>query len=354
LTSFLSTSDLDAPSPSPSQDRDDGLWGEISAKLLDVKQLLARASRAALGQPDGRAPTELEERVLASLDALMGFLQTNLGPAQHCDRHRRAIGRRVHADLFPLLLLGRFSQRVYAKPFGYAGDFETISMVYENAPGGVGYIGTLVDRYFLSSPPAIAVRNRRHLMVQEMARLARQRVPDGPFRVTSLACGPACEILDFFESASDPSTISATLVDGDMRALAFVYDQVCRKKYRGRVQLVHGNLLQLGDLRRNEELSGQDLVFSLGLVDYFRDDFVVGLLDYAHEILRPGGEVIIGNFHADSVYRAMLDYVLDWTLIHRTEADMERLFARSRFGRCDQIFFEDQHLNMFARAIRRA
>jgi SAM-dependent methyltransferase len=113
-----------------------------------------------------------------------------------------------------------------------------------------------------------------------------------------------------------------------------------------------GNLLELGGLRRRVEIGEQDLVFSLGLIDYFRDDFVVDLLDYAYDILRPGGHVVVGNFHAGNRYRGLLDYGLEWVLIHRTEQDMERLFAQSRFGRCADILFEEQRVSMFAGAIK--
>jgi extracellular factor (EF) 3-hydroxypalmitic acid methyl ester biosynthesis protein len=352
VTSFVSANDLGNSTEIP--EPGDDLWAEISGRLLDIKQSVAVASRAALARSDGKASVEVETRIVDALDALMQLLHDRLGPAEQCDPRQRAVGRLVHADLLPLILLGRFAQRAYAKPLGYAGDFETISRIYKNAPDGEDYIGTLVDRYFLNSPPAIAVRNRRELMVREMTRLRATMGPGCPFRLTSLACGPACETIDLFESASDPAAISATLVDGDPRALAFVFDKVSRSLYRGRIRLVHGNLLKLADLRRCGKIAEQDMVFSLGLIDYFRDDFVVPLLDYAYEILRPGGEIVVGNFHADNMYRAMLDYVLDWVLVHRTERDMERLFALSRFGQCDQIFFEDQHVNMFARAVRRA
>jgi hypothetical protein len=62
------------------------------------------------------------------------------------------IGRRVHADLLPMILLGRSSQRAYAKPFGYAGDFETISLIYQNQPTGVGCLGALIGDELAEAP----------------------------------------------------------------------------------------------------------------------------------------------------------------------------------------------------------
>ena len=72
------------------------------------------------------------------------------------------------------------------------------------------------------------------------------------------------------------------------------------------------------------------LVYSIGLIDYFADNFVVSLLDYCYELLAPGGKVILGNFHPQNTTRALMEYILDWKLIHRDEHDMNRLMAASR------------------------
>ena len=66
-------------------------------------------------------------------------------------------------------------------------------------------------------------------------------------------------------------------------------------------------------------------------------------------LLRPNGRVILGNFHTDNPCKALMDHVLDWKLIHRSEDDMDRLFRASAFGRgATRIFFEDQRINLFA------
>jgi hypothetical protein len=105
--------------------------------------------------------------------------------------------------------------------------------------------------------------------------------------------------------------------------------------------------------RRTLDLPPQHLVYSVGLIDYFSDPFVIKLLDYVHELLAPGGRVILGNFHPRNSAKALMDHVIDWPLIHRDESDMNRLFAQSRFGRpCSRILFEEQQINLFAEGIR--
>ena len=168
-----------------------------------------------------------------------------------------------------------------------------------------------------------------------------------------MACGPARELFDVFDTPGGASRLRATCIDLDLQALASVADERDRKQLRSSIRLENANLVHLVTGRHHIELPPQDLAYSIGLVDYFDDAFVVRLLDYVYDRLRPGGRVILGNFHPDNPTRAMMDHVLDWKLVHRSEADMNRLFAASRFARpCERIRFEAQRINLFAIASR--
>jgi hypothetical protein len=71
-------------------------------------------------------------------------------------------------------------------------------------------------------------------------------------------------------------------------------------------------------------------------------------------LLKSGGKLILGNFHPSNPDRAMMDYVLDWRLIYRTEEDMHRLYSLSRFGRpYTNIRFEPAGINLFAECIKK-
>jgi len=63
--------------------------------------------------------------------------------------------------------------------------------------------------------------------------------------------------------------------------------------------------------------------------------------------------VIVGNFHPANTAREFMDHVLEWNLIHRTEADMNRLFEASDFRRpCTQITFEAEGIDLFAECVK--
>jgi hypothetical protein len=214
-------------------------------------------------------------------------------------------------------------------------------------------LGPLIDEWMLQCPPTRAARNRRALLSDEILREVEAH-PDDETRVTTLASGPAAEVLDAFARLADPKRLKVNLVDIDLQALSFVADQLSERGWKKRVELHNSNLVYLATGRSRLDIPPQHLVYSVGLIDYFDDRFVVKLLDYVYELLQPGGRVILGNFHPRNPERALMDYVLDWPLILRDEDDMNRLFQASRFGApCSRILFEEQQINLFAEGVRR-
>jgi cyclopropane fatty-acyl-phospholipid synthase-like methyltransferase len=94
-------------------------------------------------------------------------------------------------------------------------------------------------------------------------------------------------------------------------------------------------------------------MYSVGLIDYLTDEHVVALINFCHDALRPGGRLILGNFHTSNPDKAMMDYLVDWRLIHRTEDDLNRLYEQSKFGKpCSRILWEDQGINLFAECVK--
>jgi hypothetical protein len=148
--------------------------------------LVALASRTSLSRPDGDVPAEIRRRILNSLDTVATFMYGKLPPADQCNARQRMIGRRVHADLLPMILLGRSSQRAYAKPFGYAGDFETISLIYQNQPTGVGCLAALIGDELAEAWSFD--RARRDRLVSSSRTISLTLAGKAPHRARSAAC----------------------------------------------------------------------------------------------------------------------------------------------------------------------
>ena len=75
----------------------------------------------------------------------------------------------------------------------------------------------------------------------------------------------------------------------------------------------------------NETLAGVDLIYSAGLYDYLSQPVAASLTKLLYGRLRPGGRLLIGNLveTADSTW--VMDYILDWRLLYRTEETLMAL-----------------------------
>lgn len=323
-------------------------WQALEGAVKEFKAQMLAADREAL-KNDGEISNEFRQALIRGFLDFSELLNRELGDNAPVEQHlREELGARVKVEVLPYLLLTGTAERCYSKPRGYAGDFMSIEMIYQNSPNGSGRLGPALDDCFLQTPAAKAVRNRRGLLAEEIERACGESTGDA-VRVTSLACGPAEEIFDVLATSTHASRLVATLLDIDLQALAFVTDKATKKKLSRQIKPVNGNLVYLATGRQQLNVPPQDLVYSLGLIDYFNDTFVIKLLDYVHGLLRSGGRVILGNFHPSNPTKALMDHVLDWKLIHRSEEDMNRLFAASKFQRgCTQIRFEPAGVNLFA------
>lgn len=323
-----------------------GITHPMVRGTADFKAAMAAADKLIID--GGWSGEAIQARVTAACDALAEQVRVHLrAGAPHAD----TLGSYVHGEAYPYLGLSTLIDRSYTKPRGYAGDFLTLQMVYDDEPDGVRRLGPYIDRWFLGIPASCAVKNRRQLLrdlIVDTARVADDRT----IAITSLACGPAREIFDIFAETGHPE-IDATCLDIDDQALAYAQGIAADAGVTGRVSFVQANAVKLALGRDTLTLGPQDLVYSIGLIDYLADHLVVRLLDWIYQCLRPGGTALLGNFDVDNPDRAFMDHLLDWKLIHRSPQNLVDLFAQSEFGRAPvQIRREGTGINLFASARR--
>jgi CRP-like cAMP-binding protein/SAM-dependent methyltransferase len=302
---------------------------------------------------NGELPEDSYQRFFGEAMQFMQETHAALGPGSPLPESlREQLGFRLQQELLPYVLSTETADRFYSKPRGYAGDYLAIDGLYRNQPGGKGRLGPVVDRMFLETPPAVAVRNRRKLLAEEVVRTVRE-APPGPVNVLCLASGPATEIFDAYAALEEKNRLKVTLLDIDIQALAHVDELRTKHRLTGQIVLRNENLIALILGRAKMELPPQHLVYSIGLIDYLNDKLVEKALNYAHAVLAPGGRIVVGNFHPRNPAKEFMDHVLEWKLIHRTEEDMHRLFTGSAFRKpCIRVLFEEGGINLFAECER--
>jgi SAM-dependent methyltransferase len=300
-------------------------WQEIADKTQQFKKLILSINKAPADAAD-----VLCEELETAWQRFGEFMNKAIGDgSSETVDAREELGARIQREILPFLLKSKTIERIYTKPRGYPGDFLTTALFYERRPAGDGPGGNLFDRCFLDLPPVDAIRSRRDLLAEEIARRAAKT--RRPLSVTAICSGAGDELFAAQEKLSGRAPFAATLIDFDAQALAAVAERSESRHLTAHFTLLNTNLFDLTTGRPPEGVANQDLVYSLGLPDYFDDKLLTKLLNYMFRLLKPGGTAIIASFHGSDPFKAFLDHVVDWKLTHRTEGDVEKLFLGSTF-----------------------
>lgn len=242
----------------------------------------------------------------------------------------RAAKRYTELVLTPDFLVGASWRRAYQKPLGYPGDFELMNMIYDWKLEGERLFDKLVHRIGLDFGECIATR--MIMMRQTIAEVASSAGPSAA-RITSLGCGPAREVIDYLKAPALPRKLEVTLIDQDHSALSQAYErslpEVMRHKAQATVSCLHASFSQLlaaGELVGN--LPTQDMIYSVGLIDYLTSRRAKALIKSLYQHLAPGGRLVVGNMKSGLKSTLWpLEFITDWSLNYRDEADMLELGA---------------------------
>jgi extracellular factor (EF) 3-hydroxypalmitic acid methyl ester biosynthesis protein len=219
---------------------------------------------------------------------------------------------------------------------GYSGDFEIIDHIYtrHTAPDPKQ---RLWDLYFHAQAAPVAVRNRKAYFQQVMRdHLA---AAGGRMDVLNVASGPCRDLREFFVDHPD-SAVNVDCVDMDARAIE--YGRRLCTPWLARIQFHHRNVLKHVPTR------AYDLVWSAGLFDYLSDRLVVHLLGALLKVVKPGGEVVIGNFSDFNPSRDFMEIFGHWHLRHRSKETLLTLAVQAGGDPAQtQVLWEPEGVNYF-------
>ena len=233
--------------------------------------------------------------------------------------------------LTPELLAGASWNRAYTKPLGYPGDYQVMNYAYNLTLEGDTAYAKFCHR--LGTSTGEFITTRMTMTKQAIANLSTKAASNGQerFKVASLGCGPAQEVANFLKTTTMPLPVEFTLIDQDHDALSYAYNstypQVARLEGMASVKCLHATFLEFlatGKLFR--KLEKQDLIYAVGLADYLGKKRATRMVDDLYSNLAPGGTLIIGCMRSsDASLEWQVEYVVDWTLVHRNEEEMLEL-----------------------------
>jgi len=318
---------------------------EIKAQLFDLSHRLQQES-----SPEISEAAQLKCHAL--LDGLNEQLEESKDVLTRPEVEDNVWGC-FFKELFPYFMRSRFAERAYFKPKGYAGDHLMMEMIYRNQPEGDGKLGVILDRWYLNTSAARAVRGRRELLSESLAEICGSRAESGDqIRIMNLACGSNRELFDFLSQCKYTEKIEAICVDADLDALQYTNQYVNVFHHAALIRLMNDNVVKWSLGRVRHDFGMFDIIYSAGLTDYLDRRLFKALVTRCYEHLKPGGMLIVGNFGPNNPNRVFMDRILQWKLIHRDEAELKQLFSETPFGNRCEIIAEKNGVNLFAKAAR--
>ena len=251
---------------------------------------------------------------------------------------KRLFVERFRADF----VAGKYLQHSLGKPYGYAGDFEIIDMIYQNDPVSIGF-DRLYDNYFQMSTICVAVRNRK----EDFKRLIAEAIRDAKsqkYYLLDLASGPCRDLHEVYAGHEFQGTEGEVhCYDADQHAIDYA------KKLNSRYPQLHyfrENAVRMALIKDIEAKIPQkyDLIYSTGLFDYLDYRVAVRLVSNLKKLLKKGGTLAISDvrdkFSNPSIY--FMEWVADWELIYRDDDNFRRIFLDAGFDKSQLTFAYEQ------------
>lgn len=264
--------------------------------------------------------------------------------------HKSYVRRQLH----PIVLCSPFLFRTYTKPLGYAGDYEMVNMMLRDPYEGSSAFAKILNYALLNTEPVVAHRNRIDFLVETLREECQRRVSRGKTRVFNLACGPAVEVQRFLRECDESDLAEIDLLDFNAETLEYTRARINEAKMAGGREThvryfqrsVH-QLLRAATQGGEEDFTNYDVVYCAGLFDYLSQRVCKRLVELFCTMARPGGRVIVTNVAASNPRKAWMEYVMEWNLIYRDNADMEDLIPDNVPVKSSSIKADATGVNLF-------
>jgi SAM-dependent methyltransferase len=190
---------------------------------------------------------------------------------------------------------------------------------------GIGYY---LDKYLLSSPLAVAVRER----MRKLAELLKTEMINRQFpKVLDIACGSCRELHDIVPEI-EKAGAHFKCIDLDSEALDFALNRLSYAGFSSsRAEFIQYNALRMFDYETAVSAFGmQDIIYSVGYFDYLADDFLVKLLNSLYLMLNPGGKLIAAFKDANRYRPQAYHWLVNWDgFLQRTPDDFDRILRQA-------------------------
>lgn len=292
-------------------------------KLIKLESHLAngRSSPTTFKRAQEKLAKETDS-LLIRLDALDGLLG-NQKERQRARAHFRALLKSV-------LKQNPFIMRCLDKPQGYPGDFMMMEVGYEDQADPDLGIGPL-DRYFIDKYYSIILRKEK--VKARIKNLLSSGRPKEVVRVLTIGGGPAREWFELEKELGGQKNLPKVrliYLDQDGDAMAFAAKRLDNNSLLASVNYRKESLFEFSKSGAwQQQNNSYDLIYGIGIADYFYDRVLTGIVAQCTRLARVGGEVLITHKDHNAFPFTPADWLCDWTFVHRSKADFKSLLQEA-------------------------
>lgn len=222
---------------------------------------------------------------------------------------------------------GPIVKRAFEKPRGYPGDYLMLESIYDNRPLAKSGIGLYFDKYFLDNPYAVAVRYRKDKLREIIKREIQQSTLE-TIRIFNIACGSCREIRELPFVLFRTKTVVFSCLDWDEEALEFSRQAVKDFPTNVKFNFVKEDIINLiKDTSLINSFEKQDLVYSIGLIDYLPDRIFKIFIQFIYSLLKVKGKAVLTHKNKEKNFSPLPpDWFCNWKFVSRSKEEVMRLF----------------------------
>lgn len=287
---------------------------EVTSYLNSVKEINNRINLlSSYSQIEQDSLNKITSNIVKLGYELEGIIGHKLAIMQIKDMFRELIK--------PWICKSQIMARALGKPRGYPGDYMMLEYIYDNVSISDG-IGKYFDLGFLKSELTNAVRNRKNKTKERLENIIEK---SENLKIVNLASGPCREIQElnpiFLERI-----FSITCVDFDSEALTYSKGKIKSKN----ISFLQKDIVDIAKKGDRMLFENSDIIYSIGLIDYFPTRLLSRLITFILSNLKSGGKLILTIKDRDKYYPAQEDWLTDWRFIPRTEKDIIAIINQAK------------------------
>lgn len=236
----------------------------------------------------------------------------------------------------------QIARRAYEKPRGYPGDYLVFEMIYNAKEVSKG-IGLYLDNWIFKHPLTQGIiyrKNKIKYFLNESLSNSGQGL-----KILNIGCGPSREIRELLGEKGLAAGNSFTCIDHDEEALELSENALKKLNFNNRnISFLRKDALSwIGMGNKEIDLPKQDLIYSVGVADYFLKTTLEFFIKLYFGLLKPRGKLIVPLCSAhDLKLYTHLAWFCEWHFYKHDVKTVRAFFKKTLGTKKVEVVWEDK------------